>query len=102
MKFENVRHAVDAHRLDDALEREFGSTDAERRVVVRQARDLADSGMVDEDRGHELTVDDVLGNLDDAPADLALAQKWNWWMGALETAFGGYLQFTVRTVADEQ
>lgn len=91
---------MDVHRLDDRLEREFGGSDAERRVLVRQARDLADSGMVERDRGHALTVDELIANLQDAPDEMSLAEKWNWWMGALETAYGGYHQFTVRTVSE--
>jgi len=65
-------------------------------VVARQARDLADSGQVAEDLGFELTVDAVLSELDDAPADHSLVERWNWWIGSLELSHGGYEQFQVR------
>lgn len=87
--------------LDAALAEAFGGTDAERRVVVRQARDLADSGRVAADRGTPLTVDVVVDNLADAPADTSLAGRWNWWLGALEVAHGGYAPFQVTRVERE-
>ncbi|MFC6615836.1 hypothetical protein ACFQAS_12915 [Halopenitus salinus] len=92
---------MDARRLESALAEEFGGSDAERRVVARQARDLADSGKPKRDRGHALTVPDVLRHLRDAPEGSTLAERWNWWIGALETAYGGYDRFTVRVVADD-
>ena len=88
----------DDERLDAALERAFGGTGAERRVVVRQARDLADDGRADRDRGAPLTVEEIVSNLDDAPADATLPERWNWWLGALEVAYGGYAEFQVRAV----
>jgi hypothetical protein len=27
-----------------------------------------------------------------------LASRWNWWLGALEVAYGGYAEFQVRAV----
>jgi len=87
---------VDTEELTAALER-FGGTPAERRVVARQARDLADAGRVRRDRGHELTVDDVVANLSEAPSG-GPAERWNWWLGALETAHGGYAPFQVTQV----
>lgn len=93
---------MDAKRLEAALAEEFGGTDAERRVVARQARDLADSGKPKRDRGHALTVPDVLRHLSDAPDDASLPERWNWWMGALDTAYGGYQRFTVRTVESDE
>ncbi|GAB3413340.1 hypothetical protein GCM10027435_07140 [Haloparvum alkalitolerans] len=92
---------MDAKRLEAALAEEFGGTDAEQRVVARQARDLADSGKPKRDRGHALTVPDVLRHLSDAPDDASLPERWNWWMGALDTAYGGYAPFTVRVVEDD-
>jgi hypothetical protein len=89
---------LDPEALDAALAERFGGTDAERRVVVRQARDLADSGTVTRDRGTPLTVAEVLDNLADAPAGDSLASRWNWWLGALEVAYGGYAEFQVRAV----
>ncbi|QHS17848.1 hypothetical protein [Halopenitus persicus] len=92
---------MDARRLETALAEEFGGSAAERRVVARQARDLSDSGKPKRDRGHALTVPDVLRHLSDAPEGSSLVERWNWWLGALETAYGGYDRFTVRVVADD-
>ncbi|MXR40164.1 hypothetical protein GRX01_02160 [Halobaculum sp. WSA2] len=91
---------MDSRELTAALEREFGGTEATRRTVARQARDLADSGAIEADRGHELTVEDVIENMVDAPDDHDLVERWNWWLGSLETAYGGYERFTVRFVDD--
>ena len=91
---------MDSRELTAALEREFEGTEAARRTVARQARDLADSGVIEADRGHELTVADVIENLTDAPDDHDLVERWNWWLGSLETAYGGYERFTVRFVDD--
>ena len=78
-------------RLDEAFEGNGGT----RRVVARQARDLADSGQFETDMDRELTAAVVVENLRDAPEDLVLPEKWNWWMGALELAYGGYDRFRV-------
>lgn len=91
---------MDSRELTAALEREFGGTQTARRTVARQARDLADSGKIDADRGHELAVEDVVENLADAPEGHDLVERWNWWLGSLETAYGGYERFTVRFVDD--
>ena len=93
--------AVDTTRLRHTLSREFGGSEAELRVVVRQASDLVDSGKTVSDRGAELTVDEVVGHLTDAPDGSDLIERWNWWMGALDVAYGGYEQFSVRFVRDE-
>ncbi|WP_136600818.1 hypothetical protein [Salinigranum halophilum] len=92
---------VNESKLDRALREAFAGTDAERRVVVRQAMDLADSGQVTRDRGVALTVDEVVRNLADAP-DERVANRWNWWMGALEVAYGGYAAFQVRRYEKEE
>ncbi|WP_224267824.1 hypothetical protein [Haloprofundus salinisoli] len=86
--------------LDAALRREFSGTDAERRVVVRQASDLADAGKTEAERGVPLTVDEIVDNLSDAP-DESVASRWNWWMGALEAAYGDYEPFQVRRIPKE-
>jgi hypothetical protein len=86
---------VDPDELDHALAAAFEGTEAERRVVVRQACDLAASGKPAEDRGAALTVEEIVRNLDDAP-DGSVASRWNWWLGALEVAYGGYAEFQVR------
>lgn len=81
-----------------SLEAAFGGREAERRVVARQARDLADSGKPERDRGDPLTAEEVVRQLRDAPADSTVAERWNWWLGALEAAYGGYHEFQVTRV----
>ncbi|MFB6092309.1 MAG: hypothetical protein ABEK02_04775 [Haloquadratum sp.] len=90
----------DAGALAAALGDAFDGSDAEYRVVARQARDLADAGLVATDRGAPLSVDEVVRNLEDAPEDASVADRWNWWLGALEAAYGGYREFEVRAVPD--
>ena len=92
---------VDTTRLKHTLKEEFGGTDAELRVVIRQVRDLVDSGQAVSDRGQELTVDELVSHLQDAPDESDLIERWNWWMGALDVAYGGYERFSVRFVSDE-
>ena len=92
--------SVDPTRLDDALRAEFESSAADRRIVVRQATDLAASGTPEADRGVALRVDDVIEQLRDAPDGSDLVDRWNWWLGALDLAYGGYRAFTVRARAD--
>ena len=91
---------VDATDIRPALER-FEGTDAQRRVVARQARDLADSGRLAADRGADPTVEAIVDDLADAPDDSDVVERWNWWIGSLETAYGGYERFGVQTVGDE-
>ncbi|WP_336001751.1 hypothetical protein [Halorientalis halophila] len=87
----------------DSLERElgaaFGGTDRAQRVVARQARDLADAGKIEAELGFELTVDAVIDNLEDAPDEYDLAERWNWWLDSLELSHGGYNRFRVRPEA---
>lgn len=85
----------DPDALDHALADDFGGSDGERRAVVRAARDLADSGRIPLDRGHELAVDVIVDELKEAPRG-GPADRWNWWVGALDVAYGGYAQFQVR------
>jgi hypothetical protein len=71
------------------------STAAERRVVTRAAGDLADAERLGEvDVG--VTPQRVVDGLSDAPADHGLVERWNWWMGALDVAHGGYERFVIR------
>ncbi|KAB7515254.1 hypothetical protein DM867_04040 [Halosegnis rubeus] len=84
---------MDAAALVDRLDR-FGGSDAERRAVARQARDLADSGAFASDAGYELTPAVVIEHLVDAP-DGGPADRWNWWLGSLEAAHGAYRRFQV-------
>ena len=93
---------VDTNRLTHTLNEEFGGSEAELRVVVRQARDLVDSGKVVDDRGQELTVDELVGHLHDAPEESDLIERWNWWMGALDIAYGGYERFSVRFLRNDE
>ncbi|MFW5903796.1 MAG: hypothetical protein ACOCS7_03565 [Halolamina sp.] len=79
--------------LVTALDR-FGGTEPERRTVARQAVDLADSGRYRSDSGRRLTVDLVVDELADAP-DGSPADRWNWWIGVLSLAYGGYEEFAV-------
>ncbi|WP_121823663.1 hypothetical protein [Halostella salina] len=76
------------------LRQAFGGTPAERRAVARAATDLVDSGQFADDRGDELTPELVVENLADC-REGSPAERWNWWMGALEAAFGGYERFVV-------
>jgi hypothetical protein len=87
---------VDRERLVDELEQTFGGSETALRAVSRQARDLADSGRIAADMDHQLTVDVVISNLNDAPDDHSLVERWNWWIGSLELSFGRYQRFRVR------
>lgn len=93
---------MDSDRLDAALSEAFGGTDAERRAVVRAARDLVDAEKPSRDRGHAMTVDEVIRHLSDAPDGNSVADRWNWWMGALDAVYGGYDYFTVRFTANDE
>ncbi|RQG94432.1 hypothetical protein [Natrarchaeobius chitinivorans] len=86
---------IDPERLERRLREEFAGTDGESRVVVRQAVDLADSGAYADDVGVPLTTEVVLEELSDAP-DGTPAERWNWWIGSLEIAYGEYDQFGIR------
>lgn len=87
---------MDRDRLEAALVDRYDADDAIASVVARQARDLADAGQYATDLETELTVEAVLENLDDAPDDHDLIERWNWWLGALELSHGGYDRFSVR------
>ncbi|MDZ7746452.1 MAG: hypothetical protein U5K28_08030 [Halobacteriales archaeon] len=84
---------MDAAALTDRLDR-FGGSESERRAVARQARDLADSGVFVRDERYELTPAVVVEHLADAP-DGGPADRWNWWLGSLETVHGAYRRFQV-------
>ncbi|SFR98741.1 hypothetical protein SAMN05216559_2090 [Halomicrobium zhouii] len=87
---------MDRQRLESEFADRYDADEETRRVVARQVQDLADSERITEDFGFDLTVDDVLANLADAPDDHSLAQRWNWWMNALDLSHGGYERFHVR------
>lgn len=86
---------IDPERLERRLRVLFGGSAGESRVVVRQALDLADSGQYADDVGVSLSNELVIDELADAP-DGTPAARWNWWIGSLEVAFGGYETFGVR------
>lgn len=88
---------MDRAELDLALATAFSGDEEARRVVVRQALDLADAERLKADRGAPLTVDVVCAELRDAPEG-DVVERWNWWMGSLEVAYGGYERFSVRRV----
>ena len=87
---------IDPERLETRLCEEFGGTTGQARVVVRQAVDLADAGQYEGDMGTTLTNDLVIDELSDAP-DGTPAERWNWWIGSLEIAYGDYERFSIRT-----
>jgi hypothetical protein len=87
---------VDGSDLQQALTDAFEGELATALVVARQARDLADSGRFAESFGRELTVDTVISNLEDAPEEFTLVERWNWWVGSMELSHGGYEQFRIR------
>jgi hypothetical protein len=92
---------MDAERLDAALADAFDADAGERRAVVRGVCDLADSGRLRADRGTPVTVETVIAELGDAPEGTSLATRWNWWLGALNLAYGGdYVEFRVRRYED--
>jgi len=82
------------------LRQAFGGTPGERRAVARAATDLADSGQLAADRGEPLTPELVVSELAAAPDD-GVADRWNWWIGSLEVAYGGYAAFDVRRWEEE-
>lgn len=90
---------MDEAELQDALEARFGGTPAERQAVARAARDLAASGQYEADTEVALTTDRIVAELTDSPDDRP-ANRWNWWMGALDVAYGGYEEFQVRAWRD--
>jgi len=96
----NAPREPDADGIDrDRLEAELAAYDgsgAVLRAISRRARDIADAGVHERDRGHPLTVAAVRRNLADAPDGSDAAERWNWWMRALDVAYGGYERFTVR------
>ncbi|WP_435157213.1 hypothetical protein [Haladaptatus sp. DFWS20] len=86
---------MDATELDRRLREEFDPPEGACRVVVRQARDLVDSGEYRNDTGVELTAEAIVSHLHDAPDERSLPEKWNWWMGSLGIAYGGYTEFLI-------
>ncbi len=90
---------MDRQELERTLGETFDDAGAAA-VVARQAGDLADGGQFDADFGGELTVETVVENLQDAPGEYTLTERWNWWLGALDISHGGYARFSVRPDVD--
>lgn len=108
---------MDHDSLSRRLDEMFDAEPGERRAVVRQALDLADAGRWAETHdGEPLTAARVVDELKQAPSDShrssdearersvkspasgeGLADRWNWWIGALELAHGGFERFAVRS-----
>ncbi|MFC7072939.1 hypothetical protein ACFQJ7_13305 [Halovenus rubra] len=88
---------MDRERLVEELADAFGGTETALRAVSRQARDLTDSGRIEEDLEYKPTVEDVLSNLEDAPEEYSVIERWNWWIGSLELSYGDYQRFRVRS-----
>jgi hypothetical protein len=86
---------VNRARLEASLRETFDPTPGALRVVVRQAMDLGESGQYHEDTGSALVVAELVEHLADAP-DEGLVERWNWWVGSLELAYGGYAEFEIR------
>jgi len=88
---------VNRQQLVEKLTSEFDAEQGSARTVARQAGDLADSGRLAGDAGYDLTDGIVLDNLGDAPHGYTLVERWNWWVGSLELAYGdAYRRFRVR------
>ena len=85
---------MDTDALRSRLDR-FGGEEDERRAVARMARDLADDGRYGADAGAPLTADLVVEHLADA-SEGGPVDRWNWWLGSLEVAYGDYREFQVR------
>ena len=88
---------MDRERLETELAERYDAPDVVVRSIGRQARDLADAGLIEDDLDHELTVEAVLDNVADAPEARSLVERWNWWLGSLELSHGGYDRFLVRS-----
>ena len=80
----------------ERLDRRFTASPGELRAVARAAGDLSDAGRYERDAGVALTPELVVSELEDAPDDHDLAQRWNWWVGSLDLAYGDYERFSVR------
>jgi len=81
--------------LAAALAEAFDADPDAARVVARAAGDLTDSGAYQADVGADIDETVVVSELRDAPDDCDLIERWNWWIGSLELAYGGYERFLV-------
>jgi hypothetical protein len=89
------RQEFDRADFEGCLREAFGGKPGERRAVARAAADLSDSEQYLDDAGIDLTPAFVVGELENAPLGPP-SKRWNWWIQAMEVAYGGYEQFTVR------
>ena len=97
----NELPVVERKQIAARLDEEFSHCNGAVRPVSRQARDLVDAGYVAEDLGYQLTPDAVVSNLQDAPDGYTLEERWNWWVGSLELAYGSrYSEFRVQTTEE--
>jgi hypothetical protein len=87
---------VDRNELEAKLEDAFGGTQTQRRVISRQARDMVDSGDLEAEFDIEVTAETIVNDLQDAPEEYSLVERWNWWVGSLDLAHDGFLRFRVR------
>jgi hypothetical protein len=86
---------MNRRQLEAELEERFGES-AGLGPVSRQAQDLAAAQQIDEDLGFELTIETIISNLEDAPEDHTVVERWNWWIRSLELSHGSYQRFRVR------
>lgn len=87
---------MDRPALADRLVEAFDADPETARAVARAAGDLRDDGRYRDDVGSALEPTVIVSELRDAPGGSDLAERWNWWIGSLDVAFGGYGQFFVR------
>lgn len=87
---------MDRQELTQTLCESFDADADFASVVARQAGDMSDGDRFADDFDAELTVETIVENLRDAPAEYTLAERWNWWLGALDLSHGGYARFSVR------
>lgn len=92
---------VHRQELADALIETFDASPAQCRTVARAADDLAATDQYHADVGAKLTTNRVLMELQDAPDAFDVVDRWNWWMGALELAYGEYNRFRVQQWAPD-
>lgn len=91
---------MDREYLAPRLADKFSGSPGQHRAVARAASDLADAGTYRTDMEVALTPDLVCSELADAPDEMDVVERWNWWIESLEYAHGGYTQFLVTRWTD--
>jgi hypothetical protein len=81
---------VDEQELRERLNNEFGD-DPHIDRVVRHVMGLESAGKFRDDWGEEASVDGVIEQL--KSPDGGLKRSWNWWMGMLDSFYGGYARY---------